>query len=62
MGMFGQVPPHIPAIVGRGPISLPNHTVYIQLWNKEVLQHIEIHMIHNDSLGEKQWSVNLFCL
>jgi hypothetical protein len=36
----GSVPRHIPVIVGRGPILLPSHTVYIVLCNKEVLQHI----------------------
>jgi hypothetical protein len=55
-----KVPRHIPGIVGRGPILLPNHIVYIQLWNKEVIQHIEVHVTRNGSLGEKkEWSVNL---
>jgi hypothetical protein len=54
-----QVPRHIPVIVGRGPILLPDHIVYIQLWNKEVLQHIEVHVTRDGSLGEKEWSVNL---
>jgi hypothetical protein len=57
-----QVPRHIPVIVGRGPILLPNHIVYIQLWNKEVLQHIEVHVTRNGSLGEKEWSVTCVLL
>jgi hypothetical protein len=54
-----QVPHHVPVIVGWGPILLPNHIVYIQLWNKEVLQHIEVHVTCNGNLGEKEWSINL---
>jgi hypothetical protein len=46
-------------IVGRGPILLLNHIVYIQLWNREVLQHIVVLVTRNGSLGEKEWSVNL---
>jgi hypothetical protein len=45
--------------VGRGPILLQNHIVHIQLWNKEVLQHIEIHVTRYGRLGGKVWSVNL---
>jgi hypothetical protein len=40
-----QVPRHIAVVVGRGSILLPNHTVYIQLWNKKVLQHIEVEVV-----------------
>jgi hypothetical protein len=29
-------------IVRRGSISFPSHTVYIQLWNKEGLQHVQV--------------------
>jgi hypothetical protein len=54
-----QVPLHIPVIVGRSPILLPNHTADIQLWKKEVFQHIKVHVTHNGSLGKKEWSVNL---
>jgi hypothetical protein len=48
-----------PVIVGSGPVLLPNHTVYIQLWNQEVLQSIEVHVTRNFSPGEKEWSVDL---
>jgi hypothetical protein len=54
-----QEPRHIPVIAGRGPILLPNHIVYIQLWNKELLQHIEVHATRYGSIGGKEWSVNL---
>jgi hypothetical protein len=48
-----------PVIVGSGPVLLPNHTVYIQLWIQEVLQIIEVHVTRNFSPGEKEWSVDL---
>jgi len=50
---FVQVPRHTPVIVGRGPGLLPHHTVYILLWNKEVLQHIEVDVTRNGCLGRK---------
>jgi hypothetical protein len=57
-----QVPRHIPVMVGRGPIVLPNHILYIQLWNKEVLQHIEVHVTRNGSLGGRRMVRKLaFC-
>jgi hypothetical protein len=43
-----QVPRHIPLMV------LTNHIVCIQLWNKEVLQHIEVHVTRIGSLGGKR--------
>jgi hypothetical protein len=46
-----QVPRHVPGVVGMGPILLQNNTVYIQLWNQEVIQHINRHVTHNGSLG-----------
>jgi hypothetical protein len=54
-----QVLRHIPVIVERVLVLFPNHTVYIQLWNKDVLQDIEVHVTRNGSLGEEQWAVNL---
>jgi hypothetical protein len=33
---------------------LQNHTVYILLWNKEALQHIEVHVTRNGSLDGKK--------
>jgi hypothetical protein len=54
-----QVPRHIHVIVGMGPILLPDHSVYIQLYNNEVLQHIKVYVTHNDSHSEKEWSANL---
>lgn len=54
---------YISVIVRRRPILLPNHDVYTQLWNNEVFQHIEEHMIHNCSLGLKKMVHNhVFCL
>jgi hypothetical protein len=54
-----QAARHIPVVVGGDNILLPNHAVYIHLWNKEVLAHIEVHVTRNDSLSEKEWSINL---
>jgi hypothetical protein len=58
-GMFdSSIASH--SCVGRkGAILLPNHTVYIQLWNKELLQHIEVHVTCNDSLDGRECSANL---
>jgi hypothetical protein len=50
---------HIPVIVGRGLILFPNHTVYIQLWEKEVPQHVEVLVTRSGTSGEREWSVNL---
>jgi hypothetical protein len=50
----------IPLVLKRGsPILLPNHTVYTQLWKKEVLQLIEVHVTCTGSLDEKELSINL---
>jgi hypothetical protein len=46
-------------IVGWSSILLPNHTVYIKVLNKEVLQHIEVPMTYNGNLSRKEWSINL---
>jgi hypothetical protein len=54
---------YISVIVRRRTILMPNHNVYTQLWNKEVFQHIEEHMIHNCSLGlKKMVHKHVFCL
>jgi len=46
-------------VVGQGPVLL-KRVVYIQLWNKDVLQHVEVHMTSNFSLGNEGWVVNLY--
>jgi hypothetical protein len=58
-GCLVQSPRHIPVIVGRGASLLPSHIVYIHLRNKEVLQHIEVAVTRNGTLGEKVWSAHL---
>jgi hypothetical protein len=50
---------HIRVIVGRGLILFPNHIVYIQLWGKEVPQHVQVHVTRSGSSGEREWSVHL---
>jgi hypothetical protein len=55
LGMFGSGTVSHPSDAGEGPHLLPNHTVYIQLWNKEVLQHVT----SNGSVNKKEWFVNL---
>jgi hypothetical protein len=51
--MFGSGSASHPCDSEERPVLLPNHTVYIQLWHEEVLQHIEVAASRNGSIGEK---------
>lgn len=52
--MFGSGTESSNCDSGDGPTSLPNRSVYIELWRNEVLHHIEIHAACNSSLDEKE--------